>query len=167
MHAADDAFVSLADLLRPQVVVAEPASGHLDASQDDVAERGETYSDVHAAIGRDVRLFRAQLADAFDAARDAVLRELTYAVLGRELLLAPSDIQTIASRILAEHPLAQPLRIRIAPDDVFAIDAHADSLPTVVCDPSLAPGDAVIELASGTIDAQLGVRLAVLLASVA
>jgi hypothetical protein len=94
--AADGAFVSLVQLLRPEhtpEIVAPPAAVQSTepAPLPDVAE-----------LARDVRVFRARLADAFDVAGDALLHEFAYAVLGRELILAPADIATIAARVLAE-----------------------------------------------------------------
>jgi hypothetical protein len=114
-------------------------------------------------LARDVRVFRARLADAFDAARDGLLREFAYAVLGRELVLAPADIATIAARLLAEHPGAEPLRLRVAPADALTLARDAGALPPIASDAELAPGDAVLEFAGGSIDARLGVRLAALL----
>jgi hypothetical protein len=156
--AADSAFVSLADLLRPQAtrenvappVVTLPVA--MPAPLPDVVE-----------LARDVRVFRARLADAFDAACDALLREFAYAVLGRELILGPADIATIAARVLAEHPGAQPLRLRVAPADALTLAHDAGALPPIAGDAELAPGDAILEFAGGSIDARLGIRLAALL----
>ncbi len=180
MHVDDDAFVSLADLLRPPhgdamtatVAQSAPDGQGTALAASDARPHGNAPGDLRASdavatIASDVRLFGARLSDAFDAARDALLREFAYAVLGRELVLAAADVTAIAARVLAEHRLAQPLRIRIAPGDVFAIDAQCAALPPVVVDPDLAPGDAMIELNSGTIDARLGVRLASVLEHIA
>jgi flagellar biosynthesis/type III secretory pathway protein FliH len=158
VRAADGAFVSLADLLRPEpgrenvapAVVTLPVA--MPAPLPDAAE-----------LAREVRVFRARLADAFDAACDALLREFAYAVLGRELILAPVDIAAIAARVLAEHPGAQPLRLRVAPGDVPTLARAAGALPPIAGDTELAPGDAVLEFAGGSIDARLGIRLAALL----
>jgi flagellar biosynthesis/type III secretory pathway protein FliH len=154
--AADDPFVSLADLLRPpQPPVA--------AEVPERAAAAPVPLETNADAERDVRLFRARLADAFEVARETLLREFAYAVLGRELMLAPSDLATLASRIVAEHPAAQPLRLRVAPDDLAALSPHAGALPPLVADPGLAPGDALVEFAAGRVDARLGVRLAAVL----
>jgi hypothetical protein len=110
-----------------------------------------------AALLGDLRRFRARLADALDAAGATLIRELAYAVLGRELLLAPADVATLARRILAEHPAARPLEIRHAPDEAPGID-----LPCVA-DPALASGDLIVRFADGCVDAQIGVRLAAVL----
>jgi len=54
------------------------------------------------------------------------------------------------------------VRVRVAPCDVAAIRGVA-----VVADRELMPGDAVVELAGGALDARLGVRLAFVLEALA
>jgi flagellar biosynthesis/type III secretory pathway protein FliH len=109
-----------------------------------------------AEVLRDVRLFRARLADVLDAACDGMMRELAVAVIGRELVLAPVDLAAIAAHLLAAHPAATPVRLRVAPDDV----ARVAGIAPVCSDPALAAGDLVLEFAGGERDARLGVRLA-------
>ncbi|HTW83742.1 MAG TPA: hypothetical protein VMD91_06735 [Candidatus Sulfotelmatobacter sp.] len=104
-----------------------------------------------------MRLFRARLADAFDAAATRMLRELATDVLARELRLAPCDLAAIVARHRSSAPV---VRVRVAPDD-----ARIDLGLPVTVDPALRAGDAIVELAGGTIDARLGVRLAALLAA--
>lgn len=160
MPAADGAFVSLAQLLRPEPV-SEDAVPAI-AVGTPAAPAPLPFPDV-AELARDVRVFRARLADAFDAARDALLHEFAYAVLGRELMLAPPEIAAIAARIVAEHPGTQPVRLRVAPSDVAGLVHGAAGLPPIASDAELAPGDAILEFAAGPIDARLGIRLAALL----
>jgi flagellar biosynthesis/type III secretory pathway protein FliH len=162
--AADGVFVSLAQLLRPPPACAElvpPVTVFATPAPQPLA------LPEAAELARDVRLFRARLADAFEGACDALLREFAYAVLGRELVLAPPDIAAIAARVIAEHAGAQPLRMRVAPSDVALLAPDANALPPVTSDPELSPGDAILELASGPHDARLGVRLAALLEKLA
>ena len=92
-----------------------------------------------------------------------LVRDFAYAVLGRELMLAPPDLAAIAARMLAEHPAAQPLRLRVASSDAAALAARADRLPPLVNDCELAPGDAIVEFAAGEVDARFGLRLAAVL----
>jgi hypothetical protein len=157
--AADDGFVSLAHVLRaPVAEIAEPAEVAVAAPPPQPMALPDA-----ADLARDVRVFRARLADAFDAARDALLHEFAYAVLGRELVLAPADIAVIAARVLAQHADAEPLRLRVAASDAAALAHQAAGLPPLLCDAELAPGDAILEFAGGHVDARLGVRLAALL----
>jgi hypothetical protein len=148
--AHDDGFVSLAELLARDAIPASLPEPVMVATAvvEDVPDR--------TALLRDIRLFRARLADALDAVRDVLLRELAVAVVGRELLLAPVDLAAIATRLLAAHPAAAPVRLRVAPDDV----ARVAGIAPVHSDPALAPGDLIIEFADRSCDARLGVRLA-------
>jgi hypothetical protein len=164
MPAPDRPFVPLGAWLRGEIATApaEPAEAP-PAAPPAVPPAVIAGPDADASLAalRDVRVFRAHLADAFDAARIALVREFAFAVIGRELLLAPADVDAIAARVLAEHPRAQCVRVRVAPGDVSIVRAGVP----VESDPALAPGDAVVEIAGGSIDARLGVRLAQVLAA--
>jgi hypothetical protein len=153
-------FVSLADVLRPRETAAastdagspvvEPI-GEFDEAEIETVVVERTPVEPAGAL-RDARLFRARLGDAFDDARSRLLRELAADVLARELRIAPCDLDLLARRVLAAAPV---VRIRVAPCDVGAIGG----VP-IVADAELSAGDAVVELAGGTLDARLGVRLA-------
>lgn len=158
-------FVSLADVLRPPAPATAPAPDAPPpalepAPAQRAAEPERTATDERAQVElvaalRDARLFRARLGDAFDDARSRLVRELAAGVLARELQLAPCDLDALVQRVLVDAPV---VRVRAAPCDVAAIRG----VP-VVADPELAPGDAVVELAGGALDARLGVRLALVL----
>lgn len=156
-------FVALAELLRapaaPAVVPQLDASGR--------AARAETFvtdasSDAGNDAVRDARLFRARLADAFDDAAARLLRELASEVIARELRLAPCDLAELVRRVRDRMPV---MRVRVAACDIGGIAAAplAREGVIVLADPVLARGDAVVELASGALDARLGVRLATVL----
>jgi hypothetical protein len=80
--AADEAFVSFAQLLRttPEAIAAEVVPPESSAPAEPEPPR---KSDPDFA--RDVRVFRARLADAFDASCDASLAKSARAALGREI----------------------------------------------------------------------------------
>ena len=164
-------FVALADTLRARP---NPVPAPLDAAGDQSAadvkcatdererddSRGAICNDEpnHAQLAaavREARLFRARLSDAFDAALPRLLRELAGGVLARELLLAPCDLAAIARGV---KELLPAVRVRVAPED----GACASELPVVV-DTALRPGDAIVEISDGEVDARLGVRLALAL----
>ena len=145
-------FIRLADLLRevpPPPLLAAASQGEAVPAVRD--ESACAASDLRDAL-RAARLFRARLADALDEARATLLRGIAIAVVGRELALAPCVLDRIVADAASRAPV---VRVRVAPCDTTGIDL---ALP-VVGDASLAPGDVVIELEGGAIDARLGVRL--------
>lgn len=148
--AAPERFVALADvLMRPESppvpAPSPPPSAPAPADLD--------------AIRAGVR-FSARLADALEEARETLIAELAAGVLGRELLLEPAAIAALCRRLVSEYPGG--VCLRVAPSEA----GFAAPLP-VIADPELAPGDAVLELAGGSVDARLGVRLADALACLA
>jgi hypothetical protein len=80
--AADDAFVPFAQLLRaaPETAVVDVPPPEADAPPEPPPPRAndEDYA-------RDLRVFRARLADAFDASCDASLGKSARATLAREI----------------------------------------------------------------------------------
>ena len=105
-------------------------------------------------------MFRARLQDAFDDALARLVRELASEILARELALAPCDVRALARRIAGTAPV---VRLRIAPEDAGSFAAET----ATVVDAALRPGDAIVEVSGGAIDARLGVRLAAVLERVA
>jgi len=164
-------FVPLADaLLPPRTPSTVPPLVETAVPCDHVAESEsgaeasvpvaeDPSNDVARAL-REARLFRARLQDAFDDALARLVRELAAEVLARELALAPCDVRALAQRIAGTTPF---VRLRVAPEDVSSLAGRVDT----VADPALHPGDAIVELAGGAIDARLGVRLAAVLEHVA
>jgi len=129
--SAVEAFVPLADLLRPAAreelpSVAEVRRGEAEANgaQAPVAVSVVASADVLApetrAAIRDARLFRARLADALDARLARLLAAIASEVLVRELRIAPVDLKALVARIAGEGA-AQPVCIRIAPADRTAL----------------------------------------------
>jgi flagellar biosynthesis/type III secretory pathway protein FliH len=145
-------FVSLAETLIRSV--APPAAREEApvpvASQEVQANDGASAE--RSVVLREARLFRARLADALDEASARLLRELAADVVARELRLAPCDVARIVERVQRSGPV---VAVRLNAEDA----AHVTQLPVIV-DDALQPGDAVLEVAGGTVDARLGVRLA-------
>ncbi len=118
-------------------------------------------NDERLAALREVRLFRAGVIEAVEAAVETITADIAADVLGRELLLAPADIESIVDRALQRFAGEEPMRVRLHDDDA----AQAKCALPVVRDPALRRGDAIIELRSGSIDVSLGIRLETLLAA--
>jgi hypothetical protein len=169
VHAADADFISLADLLRsappaprhasPAVEPLEPAVPAESLGAAATSAAGSGCACEYAGALRDARIFRAALADAFAALTADLIERFGTDVLGRELRLAPADLEAIAGRLLLERRTDEPLRLRVAAADA----GTACDIPVVV-DPLPTAGDAVLECRSGDIDARLPVRLAAYLA---
>jgi hypothetical protein len=148
-------FVSLAELLVPPVAQPPPPAPPPMVVADPPAAQA-TPDEILAAL-RDARLFGARLRDALHDARDALLAALAADVLVRELRAAPCDLEALLQRCAALVPV---VRVRVAPEDANRVHGFP-----VVADQTLLPGDAIVEVAGGAIDARLGTRLADVLAA--
>lgn len=149
-----DAFTPLAQWLRPPSAVDEKPTQTI-AENEREEEEAFAFDDVDDAL-TEARRFRAALADAVDCATGDLLATIASAVLGRELLLAPVDVRRIVESAI-EDDAREVVRVRVHPSDRPACDGFAYA---VCVDDTLRPGDAVIEMSHGTIDARLGTRLA-------
>lgn len=125
------------------------------APQDDDAQ----VSGSELELVREVRLFHARVIEAVEAAVETLTADIAADVLARELFLAPADIESIVDRALQRFAREQPVRVRVHDADLARVTCGVP----VVADARLHPGDAVIELRSGSVDASLGIRLATLL----
>ncbi|MGB8965823.1 MAG: FliH/SctL family protein [Candidatus Cybelea sp.] len=155
-----DGFVPLASLLRP--IVVEPVDPSLPVSTtaagtpDEAIARAGTLEAEYDENLCAARRFRAALADALEVAVGRLLREIANDVLARELRLASADVASVVAHALARFDGEKVLSLRVHPSEL-------GTLPELglekIADESLAPGDAVIELHSGTIDLRLPARL--------
>ncbi len=151
-------FVPLTALLRPLQPPDEAPAPEVEIRPD--LDRTTSF-DAHAAdeyamtFGA-IRRFRAALADALDAAVARLLLEIAENVLARELALRAADVASIVAktreRLLDERIVA----VRVHPRDREAL---AELQIEKISDTTLAPGDVVVELRSGTIDLRLSARL--------
>ncbi len=125
--------------------IVEPLGDATDGTRDEAREH----------VVAESRRWYARLHDALDAACERLLCELAAGVLARELQLAPCDLAAVLAGV-REEMLGEPLCVRLHPDDCALWND-----PTLPCraDAALAPGDAVLELREGSIDARFGVRL--------
>lgn len=88
--------------------------------------------------------------------------QIAEAVLGRELAVASDPGADAIARCLEIAPSTGDLVARLHPDDATRLGevlGLADRQLTVVADPSLQPGDAVVTINDSTIDARLAEAL--------
>ena len=142
-----DEFRSLAEMLR------EPRDAQPAAQAEPPEEEGAR--DDESVAAREIRLFMARVGEAIESATEMLRNDIAAEVVGRELQLAPSDVRAIVERTLKRYSLETPVRVRVHPGDLAALDGVFPA----VADAQLRRGDAVLELRDGTIDASLGVRL--------
>jgi hypothetical protein len=126
----NDEFKSLAEILR-EVRAASPVISPLIAEPLSIVEAPEATVEEDDS---DVRLPHARTLERFEGALRRLLEEIAAEVLGRELLLAPIDVDRIVSR----------LKVRFGFSDA-----------TVTC----ADGDITVAWDGTEIDASLGRRL--------
>ena len=145
-----DGFRSFAELLQSQ-----PAPEPVSVEMLETVRACEHEVDAL----RELRLFRARLADAVETATAQLLGEVAATVVGRELQTAPAELQSIVERVLERFAQEEPVRVRVHPDDVQRL-----AIAVPVCpDAALMPGDAVVDVRCGSVDASLGIRFAALL----
>lgn len=159
MQTPDD-FISLASQMRAQREPEPEAEVPGLAFEE---EPDEPYAIEERELVREVRLFRARIAEALEQTLRTLLCDIAAEVLARELQLAPADIAAIAARVLERFAQEEPLRIRANPGDAARVDC---GIP-VVEDPRLPQGDVVIELRDGAIVSSLGLRLDAVLTNLA
>ena len=127
-----------------------------------VGTQADVADDDQVELSRDVRLFHARIIEAVEGTIETLVTDIAADVLGRELLLEPVDVEAIVDRALQRFAAEEPLRVRVHAQDV---DRLKCGVP-VVADTQLRPGDAIIDLRTGSVDASLGVRLAALVHAV-
>lgn len=157
-------FVALAAWLRkeaPAIIVEEEPLVFQDVQDEPVPYKTPLDDELVADVCAHVRRFRAMLAEALDRSLADLLREIAIDVVGRELLLAPVDLEAIVRRA-RERCAEIPVAVRVHPAQQRL---HDFDVP-VLLDPSLRSDDVQIELRSGSIDARLGVRIEQMLARV-
>lgn len=117
------------------------------------------------ALGTASRRFDASSAPVLAAADDALLStaiELAEAIIGIELANGETSARAAIARAFSTIEEDAITAVRLSPVDLAVIGAHGIVVPEVrlVSDPTLSPGDAVVELADGRIDARIGSALA-------
>ncbi len=153
MGVMREKFLSLAQWLIPHEVAEAPpeqVASTLDESQANV-----TYPfDVEKLLG-EARRFRAALSAAVDESRVFLLREIATEVVARELELRDVDVRAVVARACERYEIEAPIAVRVHPADAAVVRLAYPAIE----DSELRRGDAIVEIATGTIDARLGVRL--------
>ncbi len=143
----DDGFVSLAAALSPPAEVAADAESPSSAKTATEDDRASNALD-------ELKFARLAALEAYDRAVPRLLDALVHEVLGRELALVPVDLAALAAGLRAEFAACEPVALVVAPGDAGSIAAD---FPVRV-DPTLHPGDLMLDVRDGQIDARLAIR---------
>ncbi len=144
-------------------------AGYADGQRDaEVAAREDERASVArvdnavSALRRSVDAARAAYEERSAQLESAVPRfafELLEALFGRESVLAVDPGRDAVARALALDESSLPAVVRLSPDDADTVGEIAGLAPsrplTVVADPAVEPGGAMVEIGSTTIDSQL------------
>jgi flagellar assembly protein FliH len=93
--------------------------------------------------------------------------EMARRIVGRELRCDPAVVSEGAAQALRAAGRRRALRVRLHPDDVAHVRDRSPGLAgstavtalELVADPTLAPGDVVVETEAGQVDARIASRL--------
>jgi len=106
-----------------------------------------------AAAEEAERTMRAEI----QAAAPKLAFALVEALLGRELALAANPGREAVARVLALDEGMEPATVRMNPADIAAFgEGDLGRVVSVVADPAVERGGAVVEIGRATLDAQLG-----------
>jgi flagellar assembly protein FliH len=168
-------YATLDPCLLEDTVVADRGyeAGYADGQLDAAAAATEVQlealvriDNAVSALGRSADAARSAYEDRSAQLENVVPRfafELLEVLFGREAVLAVDPGRDAIARALALDESTLPALARLSPDDVATIGDLGDLSPsrplTVVADPTIEPGGALVEVGSTTIDSQLSQAL--------
>jgi len=108
-----------------------------------------------AALAGALALARLAALEAFERAVPRLLEALARDVLARELSVAPPDVRALARALATDFAGEEPVAFVVAREDAACFPAGTP----VRVDSRLRPGDVVLEVRDGEIDARFALRL--------
>jgi flagellar assembly protein FliH len=142
------------------------AAGLAKAGEEAVGRRDATSRQAASALSALARaIAEAQEADLrmraeIQAAAPKLAFALLEALLGREVELAAHPVREAIARALALDEGTQPATVRLNPIDVDALaEFELGRVVSVLADPAVERGGAVVEVGQSTLDGQLGPAL--------
>jgi flagellar biosynthesis/type III secretory pathway protein FliH len=152
--SAAERFVTARAPQGPRERAAEPPVVPAAAADERIAELLDTFVS-------DLARLRARAAERFEECAEAMLTDLARRVLGRELTIAPPEIEALLAQALGEFDTASGVIVRVCPDDAQRLGAQWP----VRAEAGLAVGDFAVEVDDGRYEAALQTRLEALLAA--
>ncbi len=157
-----EGFIPLASFVRGSARVAGGAlavagvSGEttgIPAALPDLAQglAEVAYSDILDELA----LMRLAALEGFERAKTLLLAGLANDVLGRELALAPADVEAIVARARDRFHDCEPVALAVSPCDAQRVRTP---LPTRI-DASLEAGDLIVDVRDGALESHFRFRL--------
>lgn len=155
---AEGRRVALADA---QAAEAERIVRHEADHAEDLARQRQALAALAAATDRLTHTLH-RLADELSGEAVELALRIAEAVVGREVELAVDPGADALRRAMTEVPPVVPVLVRMHPADRALVDltAFGERDITLVDDPTLAPGDALVETEDGVVDATVAAALA-------
>jgi flagellar assembly protein FliH len=126
------------------------------------AEVERSVRALSTAVDASARVLEERV-DSLARALPGLVFELVEALVGRELAVAADPGRDALARALALHPSKEPVVARLHPDDVSRLGDLGNLGDgreiTVVTDPAVAPGDAVVEVGPSRIESRMAEAL--------
>lgn len=155
-----DDFIPLAALLREAPHRADTSAPSPVARDGEPAqhasEPGACDAGLIEQLSRELALVRLASIEAFERMRDRLAAQLAADVLARELELRPCDLARIAQRLVADLKEEEPVCVVVCSGDARCV---VPGFPVRV-DDGLRPGDLIVEVRDGEIDARFDLRVA-------
>lgn len=163
-----DDFIPLATLLRGAQAVPVAAAAAVTATSPDAALPSSVdplpaapnavrnvMDFAHADVVHELALMRLAALESFERAKYRLLEALAAEVLGRDLALAPADVEALAQRAVARFADLEPVTIAVSPSDAERVRAP---LPLRI-DAALQAGDLVVDVRDGALESTFVFRL--------
>lgn len=158
----DERFIPLVAFVRGSNAVAgtvpEAAAAAPEAMATGLplpADPRDSAEFAYAPVVRELTLMRLAAHEAFERSKGSLLAALAEHVLGRELALAPAELKVLVARVLEASRELEPVSLALC-----AVDAERIRTPLRTrIDPSLRPGDFIVEVRDGALESPLRFRL--------
>ncbi len=157
----DERFIPLAVFVHGSGALAVSAAQHaapaepLTESRAPVEITSGAAEFEHADAVHELAAMRLAAHEAFERNKDSLLASVAEHVLGRELALAPAELETLVARVVDASRDLEPVSLALSAADAERVRTP---LPKRI-DSSLAPGDFIVEVRDGALESRLRFRV--------
>ncbi|MEX2446433.1 MAG: FliH/SctL family protein [Dehalococcoidia bacterium] len=167
-HERADELVRHAALAAADVEQQAYEEGHVAGTRAGIAEGRAQLAEALALVQRAAAEAKAMRDRLYESAEPAIVELViatTRSVIGERIATDPSVVHETVRRALARAGSQNVMRLRVAPGEQAAVQAHLDeergeALPfAVVADGAVTVGGCLVDTGAGRVDARLDVQL--------